>query len=106
MGLVIADSDPGKAQSVVESAAPNVFTSNADNAVFTYLPATPNVNPVWTNLVQSGRNDYVPSKTIVDLMNTLNHPRRPEFFTTIDGVYKGGTVGIGNLFSSCSSSKR
>jgi hypothetical protein len=102
MGMVIADSDPAKAKTVVESAAPNVLTSNADNAVFTYFSATPNVNPVWTNLVQSGRNDYVPSKTIVDMMNLLNDPRRPEFFTTIDGVYKGGTVGIGNSFSSYS----
>lgn len=36
------------------------------------------------------------------MMNTLKDPRRPEFFTTIDGVYKGGTVGIGNSFSSYS----
>ena len=102
MGMVIADSDPAKAKSVVEAAAPNVFESNDDNAVFTYYPATPNVNPVWTNLVQSGRNDYVPAKTIINMMNSLNDPRRPSYFTTIDGVYAGGTVGVGNSFSSYS----
>lgn len=102
MGMVIADSDPAKAKSVVEAAAPNVFTSNADNAVFTYYAATPNVNPVWTNLVQSGRNDYVPTKTIINIMNSLNDPRRPAYFTTLDGAYVGGTVGAGNAFTSYS----
>jgi hypothetical protein len=102
MGMIISDFDAAKAKSVVESAAPNVFTSNDDNTVFTYLPATPNVNPVWSNLVQSGRNDYVPAKTIVDVMNANNDPRRPSYFTTVGGVYVGGTVGIGNAFPSYS----
>jgi hypothetical protein len=102
MGMIIADFDAAKAKSVVESAAPNVFGSSSDNAVFTYFATTPNVNPVWTNLVQSGRNDYVPAKTIVDIMNANNDPRRPAYFTTVGGAYVGGTVGKGNSFSSYS----
>ena len=102
MGMIIADFDAAKAKSIVEAAAPNVFSSNGDNAVFTYFASTPNVNPVWTNLVQSGRNDYVPAKTIINIMNDNNDPRRPSYFTTVGGVYVGGTVGIGNSFSSYS----
>ncbi len=102
MGMIIADFDAAKAKSVIESAAPNVFVSSSDNAVFTYFATTPNVNPVWTNLVQSGRNDYVPAKTIVDIMNANNDPRRPAYFTTVGGAYVGGTVGKGNAFSSYS----
>lgn len=99
MGILLADSDPAKAQSVVEAAAPNVFTSNSDNAVFAYTTTTPNVNPVWTNLVQSGRNDYVPSNTIIDIMNADNDPRRPFYFSTYNGQFVGGENGSGNTFS-------
>jgi hypothetical protein len=103
MGITIADSDPAKSKTVVESAvAGGLFTSNADNAVFQYQPTTPNTNPVYVDLVQGGRNDFVPAKTLVDLMNTLNDPRRPQFFTQIGGVYKGGVPGIGNSYATLS----
>lgn len=103
LGLLIADSDPAKAKSVVESAAPYVFTSNDDNAVFQYLSAPPNVNPIWTNLVQSNRNDFVPAKTLIDTMNALNDPRRPFYFTKDpNGGYSGGTPGTGNTYANFS----
>ena len=97
LGMVIADSDAAKSKSVVESAAANVFTSNSDNASFTYYATTPNVNPVWTNVVQSGRDDYAPATTIVDIMNSVNDPRRPFFFNLMGNVtYKGGAPGFGS----------
>lgn len=102
MGMIIADSDPAKSKSVVESAAANVFTSNADNASFAYYTVTPNVNPVWTNAPdQSGRDDYAPAATIIDIMNSINDPRRPSFFTLVNGstvntTYKGGEPGAGS----------
>ncbi len=102
MGFTLSDSDPAKAKSVVESAAPGAFKSNADNPVFHYFPTTPNTNPVYVDLVQGGRNDYVPATTIIDLMNTLNDPRRPLYFTTIGGMYKGGVPGIGNSYATLS----
>lgn len=103
MGMNISDSDPAKAKEVVESAAPGAFTSNADNAVFQFLSAPPNTNPVWSNLVQSGRNDFVPANTLVNLLKDLNDPRLPLLFTTDpDGDYSGGTAGKGNTFTSFS----
>lgn len=102
LGITISDFDGAKAKSLIEAAAPNAFTSNADNAVFAYQATTPNTNPVWVNLVQSGRDDYVPATTIVGLMNTLNDPRRPMYFTTIGGIYQGGTPGTGNSFATLS----
>ncbi len=98
MGIIIADFDVAKAKTVVESASLGAFISNDDNAKFTYFATTPNTNPVWVNLVQSGRNDYVPANTIINLMNAVNDPRRPSFFTTVDGAYVGGVVGKGNAF--------
>ncbi len=103
MGITIADFDNAKAKTVIESAAPGAFTSNADNAQFTYFASTPNTNPVWVNLVASGRNDYVPANSIIGLMNSLNDPRRAFYFSKPqDSAYKGGVPGKGNAFSTLS----
>lgn len=92
MGLVLADKDATYAQSVVEEAAPNVLLSNADNAAFVYLSSAPNQNPIYEDLVASGRHDFVPTSAFVDFMNTLADPRRPYYFTlpADTNVYIGG----------------
>ncbi len=100
LAMVIADSDPAKAQALVEAAAPNVFTSNDDNALLKYTTTPPNVNPIWSNLVQSGRNDFVIASTFVDTLNARQDPRRQFYFTGVgsSGSYIGGTYGSGNSF--------
>jgi hypothetical protein len=102
LGMVLADVDPAKAKTEVESAAPNVFTSNSDNALLPYTTSPPNVNPIWTNLVQSNRNDFVAANTIVDTMNIHNDPRRPYYYTDVSGKYIGGIYGSGNAFKNFS----
>lgn len=104
LGMTLADVDPERARTAVTEALPNVFTSAADNAVFKYTATTPNVNPVWTNLVQSGRNDFVPANTLVDRMNQLNDPRRKAYFTelvdasNVNRGYVGGIYGSSNTY--------
>ena len=95
MGITIADFDDAKAKSVVESAvAAGVFASNGDNASFAYLSGPPNTNPIWVDLVQSGRKDFVAASTIIDEMISVNDPRLPLYFTTdFVGDYSGGTPG-------------
>jgi hypothetical protein len=39
-----------------------------------------NTNPVWVDLVQSGRSDFVIANTLIDFMNTLSDPRRAAYF--------------------------
>ena len=103
LGMMFADSDPAIAKAAVESAAPNVFTSNADNAAFEYFVATPNTNPVWVDLVQSGRQDFVASNTLLNKMNSLSDPRRKFYFTTTDaGTYVGGIYGTSNNYAAFS----
>jgi hypothetical protein len=102
LGVILADVDPQRAKAEVEAAAPNVFTSNDDNALFRYLVTPPNVNPIWTNLVQSGRNDFVAANTLVDTMNAHDDPRRQFYFTDLGGQYVGGVYGAGNSFSNYS----
>ena len=100
LGMLLADFDPALAKIAVESAAPNVFTSNSDNAAFKYFNVTPNTNPIWVNLVQSGRKDFVAANTLVDKMNSLADPRIPVYFTTGSaGTYVGGIYGASNNYA-------
>jgi hypothetical protein len=100
MAMVLADVDAAKAQSVAEAAAPNVFSSNSDNALFAFQGSPPNTNPIWVDLVQSGRQDFVADSTIVGMMQSLNDPRIPLYFTKDkNGDYSGGIAGKGNTYS-------
>ncbi len=103
MGIMLSDVDAGLSQSIVQSAyTSGVFGSNADNASYLYRNAAPNNNPMNNNLVLSGRNDYVAGKTIVDMMNGLEDPRRAAYFTTVDGEYIGGEIGSRSSYASFS----
>lgn len=104
MGMTLADVNNAVAKTVVESAVTDgVFSSAADNAVFHYLTAPPNTNPVWVDLVQSGRQDFVAANTLVDVMNTLNDPRVPYYFTKdANDNYTGGIYGTNNNYATFS----
>ncbi|RYE35771.1 MAG: SusD/RagB family nutrient-binding outer membrane lipoprotein [Sphingobacteriaceae bacterium] len=104
MGITIADLDNVKAKSVVESAVSSgVFTSNANNAVFQYLSAPPNTNPIWVDLVQSGRKDFVANSTLIAQLKSNNDPRLPLFFTTdASGGYSGGAPGASSNYTTFS----
>jgi hypothetical protein len=104
LAITLADADPAVAQAAILASAGKGFTSNADNAAFEYLNSTPNNNPVSANLnaVYTSRQDYVAGTTLVDLMNSVNDPRRPQYFTAIGGVYIGGKIGVNNDYASLS----
>jgi len=105
MGMVLADANPTAAATAAVEAAPNVFTSNADNAVFPYMSAPPNNNPLADNLnpILTSRKDFVSSKTLVDQMNTLNDPRRGFYFSPMaDGTFVGGAYGFTNTYANYS----
>lgn len=112
IGIMLADVNPILAQSTVESAvASGVFESNADDALFAYLGSSPNANQLYEDLVVSGRSDFVPANTIIDIMLGLNDPRLPYYFdnlidTTSDDIdnptYVGGAYGYSNAFPNCS----
>jgi hypothetical protein len=93
MGIMLSDVDPGLAQSTVESAYAGAIDSNAGNGSYMYVDSAPNNNPMNDNLVLSGRKDYVAAETIIDIMNGLEDPRRPAYFTDVDGAYVGGIIG-------------
>lgn len=104
MGMTIADVDNESAKTTVESAvAAGVFTSNDDNAVFRYLSTPPNTNPIWVDLVQSGRKDFVGASTIINTMGTLDDPRINAYFTIdANGGYSGGNPGESSNYATFS----
>jgi len=99
MGMMLVDFDPTLSKQWVEDAAPNVFASNGQDATIEYLTSTPNTNPVYVDLVLSGRQDFVAAAPVVNVMNALNDPRRMQYFTLDpNGGYSGGGVGDQNTF--------
>lgn len=95
MGNLLSDIEPGLAQSTItEAISSGVIMSADDNATYSYLTSDPNTNPVFANLVLSGRADYVAAKTITDIMKVLDDPRLPLYFTKVDGDYVGGSIGV------------
>jgi hypothetical protein len=106
MALTIADVDAAKARTAADQTVGKTFTSNDDNAAMAFTDASPNTNPLFEQLVQSNRNDFVGAATFVNRLNTLNDPRRSYFFKTVStgtpGRYVGGVTGSGNAYSSFS----
>jgi len=95
----VASMNPGAI--ISEALTAGVFTSAADNASFAYESASPNTNPLYIDLVASGRFDFVPANTIVDMMNGLADPRRDDYFEQNLGVdvYEGGVYGASNTYA-------
>ncbi len=103
MGIILSKANPTLAQATITSAIQGgVFETNADNAEFVYLGATPNTNPLYVDLTLSGRQDFVGTNTMIDdYMNPLDDPRRAVYFTTAPGTsdYIGGIYGASNPFT-------
>jgi hypothetical protein len=103
LALNIADVDNAKAGQMAVQAATDLISSNGENAQLNFLSTAPNTNPVWEDLVQSGRYDFVGANTFINRLNTLSDPRRNDYFKlAANGTYRGGTYGVGNSYASFS----
>lgn len=89
-------------KTTIQNAVAGTFASTSDDAVFTYMSSTPNTNPLYADLVLSGRSDYVAANTIIDKMVSLSDPRLPLYFDQNLGTntYLGGDYGNSSDFSS------
>jgi len=102
LGINLADVNPTLAKQTIESAFNGgVLLANAENASFKYDATSPNFNRLYAEVIASNRNDFVAEEGIVNVMNNLNDPRRPFYFTeTSPNTYVGGTVGLTNSYAS------
>lgn len=89
--------DPAKAQSIVQEIMTQneLMTSNADNALMAMQPAGQfvNRNPL---AILFGFDEFKVSKTMVDLLKSLNDPRLPIYATPIAGSNPAAYAGLQN----------
>jgi hypothetical protein len=103
MGILLADVDNDLAKSTVEAAAPNVFTSNNDNANFIYLSSPPYVNPTYNFSILGARAlDFIACTTFLNQLQSNNDPRLSLYFApAADGSgYVGANPGDAGSFQS------
>jgi hypothetical protein len=106
MAITVADEPTLTATSKTkaeQAVAAGVFTSSNDNAKIQYLSKEPNTNPLYQDLVSSGRYDFVAAEPLVTRMNALSDPRRPFYYIQVGGVYVGGPYAQGGDFENYSS---
>ncbi len=100
LAMRIADADPALSKAEAEAAvAKGLIASNQDNFTLAYEDNTTNANPLYADLVLSGRQDFLPSDTFVNYMNDLADPRREIFFDNNKTPYKGGVYGDFNTYT-------
>ncbi len=89
---------------ILTAVSSGLISSNTENTNLSYLSAQPNTNPLYVDLVASGRTDFVPANTLVDKMNTLSDPRRAKYFTYkgTTTTYIGGTYGASSPYANYS----
>lgn len=87
------------ANNAILTGAAGAFTSNEDSAKLPYMENLPNTNPIYVDLVFSGRHDFVPAKPFVDAIVAKNDPRVTAYFDDNITPYKGGVIGVKNSYS-------
>jgi hypothetical protein len=88
LGIGIADGPlSALGQSTVEAASANVFTGLGDGAYFPYQSSLPYVNPLYLDLVASGRSDFLITTTIYykmhDTIGMIEDPRIIQYFSNL-----------------------
>ena len=101
LGINLADVNATLAQSTVESAVTaGVILTNDNNSKFNYSGAAPFYSAIYAALVASGRNDYVGSETVINVLTTLNDNRLEQYFLPNSaGNYVGGLNGTTNAYT-------
>lgn len=104
MAITIADVEDATARTYIEGAVTSGIFEQGEAGQMAYLTGSTNANPMHIDMVLSGRNDFVPANTIIDLMNDLEDPRRDDYFTTVEGTenYQGGVYGETSPFGQLS----
>jgi len=97
MGMTLAPVNAALSKSTVEAAYTGGF-SYGERCEFAYLGGS-NSNPLYQDLIQGGRHDFVAANTIIDLMTSLNDPRMPKYFEINGDTYIGGTYGETSPFA-------
>lgn len=114
MALVLADADPTKAKTMAEATVGKLPTSSSDAVDLTFDRTLPNTNPLYEDLVNSRRTDFVGASTFINPLKGIAStatgvpvtgavdPRLNDYFNpallpvNANDPYVGGTVGRTN----------
>lgn len=96
MAIKLSDVAPeiGKAR-FAKAYADGGMVDNSERLEYKYLLETDNQNPLYDNIIVSGRRDFAPSKTILDQLIAYNDPRLAAYAVPNSvGEYAGVPFGI------------
>lgn len=96
MAIKLSDVNPavGK-ERFAKAYADGGIVDNADRLEYKFLPETANQNPLYDNVVVSGRKDFAPSELIINKLKEYNDPRLEAYADPNSvGEYVGVPLGI------------
>ncbi|WP_407509176.1 SusD/RagB family nutrient-binding outer membrane lipoprotein [Elizabethkingia anophelis] len=95
LAMNLADVDPATSKKYAEEAYASGLLTASDNYQLTF-DGTTFFNPLYDDVIGTGRFDFVPSDRVINLMNAKNDPRRAVWFLPLNGTtdkYAGGIYG-------------
>ena len=95
MAMNLADVDPTTSKAAAEAAYNSGLITATDNYQLTFDGST-FFNPLYDDVVSSGRFDFIPSDRVINMMNAKSDPRRPIWFKPLSKTtdqYVGGVYG-------------
>jgi hypothetical protein len=100
VGIRMSEADPEFAQQTINAALANdVFESNDDNALFTYLNESANSNAIYAHFNVDNRTDFAISNVLVSFLKTRNDPRLEVYANPTENSVAGGNPQyIGELY--------
>ncbi len=103
VGMRLADVAPDKAKlAVTDALNAGVFQDQSQSGFVFYPGVVPHVNRIY-DAFRTGRKDFLPTNTIIDMMLAKNDPRIGKYFTQVDTssydsvqhfVYLGAVAGL------------
>lgn len=110
MALVLADVDAAKAQTMAVATVGKLLASNADNIKLTFNGTFPNTNPLYEDLVRSGRTDFAGTNFFINqlkgtagpVISATPDPRLKNYFNPVTATtlppntFQGGVYGSTN----------
>ena len=84
LGMRLAEIDPLKTQSLVSEAIAAGCLEKGEAMQLLWLGTPPHVNTIFDLYIIGNRHDFVPSATIIDMMNRLDDSRIPAYFSPVD----------------------
>ena len=110
MAMVLADVDPAKSKAMAEATVGKLPASNADVIDLTYTATFPNTNPLYEDLVRTGRTDFAGTSYFIDQLkgvsgpvtSPLADPRLKNYFNPVTSgtfpanTYRGAVYGNSN----------